>query len=63
MTMAEDTDLNHLYSLCQTSLDGVNTYQLRWHRYVEKMKKGRIPKQIVTARMEGRDRRGELQEV
>jgi hypothetical protein len=41
----------------------MNTDRFRWYGYTERAENGRIPKQIVTARMEGRGRRGRLQEA
>jgi len=56
-------DLHRLYSFCQTSLDGMNTDRFRWYGYIERTENGRIPKQIVTARMEERGKRGRLREA
>jgi len=63
MNMTEDMDLNRLYTVSQTSLNGMKTDRFRWYGYVERTGNGIIPKQIVTARMEGRGRRGRLREA
>jgi len=51
--MTEDMDLNRLYNFCQTSLDNTNTDRFRWYGCIERTENERIPKQIMTARMEG----------